>query len=81
VFARIKLEQLHSVSLGVFRLPENFFKKIHKLYPEEKLFASPLTQENGMVSYKTELEQEMMAYCTQLLLSYIPKEKFFPCLL
>jgi spore photoproduct lyase len=81
VFARIKQEQLHSVSLGVFRLPENFFKKIHKLYPEEKLFASPLTQQNGMVSYKTELEQEMMAYCTQLLLSYIPKEKFFPCLL
>lgn len=79
VFARIKLEQLHSVSLGVFRLPENFFKKIHKLYPEEKLFASPLQQQNGMVSYKTELEQEMMRYCSELLLSYIPKEKFFPC--
>jgi spore photoproduct lyase len=79
VFARINLAQLHSVSLGVFRLPENFFKKIHKLYPEEKLFASPLQQQNGRVSYKTELEQEMMAYCTELLLSYIPKEKFFPC--
>lgn len=79
VFAKIKLEQLHSVSLGVFRLPENFFKKIHKLYPEEKLFASPLLQQNGMVSYKSELEQEMMRYCTELLLSYIPKEKFFPC--
>ena len=79
VFARIKLEQLHSVSLGVFRLPENFFKKIHKLYPEEKLFASPLTQQNGRVSYQAELEQEMMSYCTTLLLSYIPKEKLFPC--
>lgn len=79
VFARIDLGQLHSVSLGVFRLPENFFKKIHKLYPDEKLFASPLSQQNGMVSYQTELEQEMMAYCTELLLSIIPPEKFFPC--
>lgn len=79
VFARINLQQLHSVSLGVFRLPENFFKKIHKLYPEEKLFSSPLTQQQGMVSYSSELEQEMMAYCAGLLLSYIPKEKFFPC--
>lgn len=79
VFARIKLASLHSVSLGVFRLPAAYFKKIHKLYPEEKLFASPLSQENGMVSYKPELEQEMMAYCTELLLSYIHEEKFFPC--
>lgn len=79
VFARINLEQLHSVSLGVFRLPENFFKKIHKLYPEEKLFASPLQQQQGMVSYQSELEQEMMCYCSELLLSYIPESKFFPC--
>lgn len=79
VFAKIKLEQLHSVSLGVFRLPENFFKKIHKLYPDEKLFAGPLAQQHGMVSYQVELEQQMMSYCSELLLSYIPKEKFFPC--
>jgi spore photoproduct lyase len=79
VFARIKPEQLHSVSLGVFRLPESYFKKIHKLYPEEKLFASPLQQQNGMVSYTTELEQEMFSYCSELLLSYIPEAKFFPC--
>jgi spore photoproduct lyase len=67
--------------LGVFRLPENFFKKVHKLYPEEKLFASPLISQQGMVSYKQELEQEMMQYCSELLLSYIPETKFFPCTL
>ena len=36
VFSRIKLDLLHSVSLGAFRLPEQYFKKTHKLYPEEK---------------------------------------------
>ena len=81
VFSRIKPESLHSVSLGVFRLPEKYFKKIHKLYPEEKLFASPLETRQKMTSYKTELEQEMMHYCTEQLLSYIPKSKFFPCTL
>ncbi|MFW5444385.1 MAG: SPL family radical SAM protein [Methylococcaceae bacterium] len=79
VFSRIKLESLHSVSLGVFRLPEKYFKKIHKLYPEEKLFASPLETKQKMTSYKAELEQEMMQYCSEQLLSYIPKSKFFPC--
>lgn len=81
VFAKIELNSLHSVSLGVFRLPEQYFKKMHKLYPEEKLFASPLSCQQGMISYKTELEQQMMAYCSTLLLDYIPLEKFFPCTL
>ena len=81
VFSRIKLESLHSVSLGVFRLPEKYFKKIHKLYPEEKLFASPLETTQKMTSYKSDLEQEMMQYCTDQLLAYIPKSKFFPCTL
>jgi spore photoproduct lyase len=79
VFAMIDLKQLHSVSLGTFRLPESFFKKIHKLYPGEKLFASPLQHQDGMVSYQQELEQEMMQYCTEQLLKYIPASKFFPC--
>jgi spore photoproduct lyase len=81
VFSRIDLNRLHSVSLGVFRLPENFFKKVYKLYPEEKLFAGPLVSQQGMVSYKQELEREMMHYCTEQILNYIPADKFFPCTL
>ncbi len=79
VFGRIDVEAIHSVSLGVFRLPEKYYKKIYKLYPQEKLFASPLQQSNGMVSYQAALEQEMTDYCQQLLLDYIPEEKYFPC--
>ncbi|MDC9729673.1 MAG: DNA photolyase [Methyloprofundus sp.] len=79
VFAKIKAESLHSVSLGVFRLPDNYFKKIHKLYPEEKLFASPLESQQGMMSYKAELEAEMMQFCSAELLIYITEGQFFPC--
>jgi spore photoproduct lyase len=67
------------VSLGVFRLPEHFFKKMHKLYPDERLFASPLQNIAGMVSYKSEIEQAMMADCSEMLLQFIPKQCFFPC--
>lgn len=80
VFACIDTERLHSVSLGVFRLPEKYFKKVHKLYPTAKLFAGPLTRQQGMMSYQEELELEMMQFCTEQLLTYIPKSKFFPCL-
>ncbi|QPK63000.1 DNA photolyase [Methylomonas sp. LL1] len=81
VFAVINAETLHSASLGVFRLPEQYFKKIHKLYPDEKLFASPLQTASGMVSYRADLEGAMMADCTAMLLEYIPRTKFFPCVL
>jgi len=81
VFSKIDLESLHSVSLGVFRLPEKYFKKIHQQYPEEVLFSSPLETKHKMTSYKAELEQEMLQYCTEQLLSYIPQSKFFPCTL
>jgi spore photoproduct lyase len=79
VFAKIDLAQLHSVSLGTFRLPDAFFKKIHKLYPEEKLFAGDFVSQQGMMSYRDSIEQEMMNYCSELLLTYIPENKFFPC--
>jgi spore photoproduct lyase len=81
VFAKINLQTIHSVSLGTFRLPKKYFKNIYKLYPKEKLFASPLHCQQGNVSYKMELAQQMMDDCSRLLLNYIPQEKFFPCLL
>ncbi len=80
VFSLISNALLHSVSLGVFRLPEAYFKKIHKLYPDERLFASPL-QHQGMVTYPEALEQEMLQYCKEQVLAYIPSDKFYPCAL
>lgn len=79
VFAHINLEQLHSVSLGTFRLPEAFFKKIHKLYLEEKLLAGSFENHQGMTSYNKNLEQEMMDYCSEQILNYISEQQFFPC--
>ncbi len=79
VFQQIDANQVHSVSLGVFRLPEQYFKKIQKLYPDEKLLASPFQTNAGMVSYRAELEYKMMKDCTDMLLQYIPVAKLFPC--
>ncbi|MEC4747142.1 spore photoproduct lyase family protein [Methylomicrobium sp. Wu6] len=79
VFTRIDLERLHSVSLGAFRLPEHYFKKARKLYPDEKLFAGPLQSSQGMVGYERALEEDMMRFCSDLLSNYIADQNFFPC--
>jgi spore photoproduct lyase len=79
VFGALDLESLHSVSLGGFRLPRPYYKTIQRLYPEEPLFAGPLETRGGMVSYASELEQELSGFCTRELLRYIPQERLFPC--
>lgn len=71
--------RLHSVSLGSFRLPKGYFETMRKLYPDEKLFAGPLEQRGGMVSYQAELEEEMLSAVEKMLLEFIPEEVYFPC--
>lgn len=72
-------ELLHSVTLGSFRLPKGYFKSIQKMYPDERLFASPLEEANGMFGYKAQIQSEMLNFCREEILNYIPEEKFFPC--
>lgn len=79
VFRELTADRLHSVSLGTFRLPDAFFRRMAGLYPEEPLFAGPLQSDAGMVSYRTSLEKELVEFCASELLRYVPQEKFFPC--
>ena len=72
-------ELLHSVTLGSFRLPKGYFKSLQKMYPDERLFASPLEEVNGMFGYKEQIQSEMLNFCRQEILNLIPEEKFFPC--
>ena len=60
-------------------MPEAYFKKMQKLYPEEKLFAAKIERQNGMMSYGRELEAKMLSDCEKLLLNYIPDDIYFPC--
>jgi spore photoproduct lyase len=78
VFEKLRADRLHSVSLGPFRLPRPYFEEVSRLYPDERLFAGPLVARGRMVSYRKEMEQEMMDFCTRELLPYIAEEIFFP---
>ena len=79
IFSCIDIASVHSVSLGGFRLPEKFSRKMRKLYPSEKLFAGPLRTINGTTAYANELEDEMIEFCTGELLNYMPPSKLFRC--
>jgi spore photoproduct lyase len=79
VFARLDTDRLHSVSLGPLRLPRGYFRTISRLYPDEPLFAGPLAETNGMISYHQDLENELTGFCTAELRSHVPESLLFPC--
>jgi spore photoproduct lyase len=80
VFSEIPAASVHSVSLGPLRFPKAMFDTIAKLYPDEPLFAGPFAQRQGMVSYASNLEENMHEFCSQALAQYVPQARLFSCL-
>ncbi len=79
VFAAVDGAALHSVSLGPFRLPTPFFRRLERAYGDEPLVAGPFEDRGGTVSYRQDLEDEMVGFCTEELARRVPAEKLFPC--
>lgn len=80
VFARLRPEWIHSVSLGTFRLPRPFYRRLARLYPEEPLLAAPLDDGGDTVTYPAAVEEEMTAFCRREILRSLPAERFHSCL-
>lgn len=79
VFERIDPENVHSVTLGPFRLPRDFFRTVQRLYPDEPLFALALEERDGLVSYPLSQEQAMHDFCREELRRYLPDDRLFTC--
>lgn len=54
-----------------------FFRRLVKLYPAEGLLAGPTDDRDGMVSYRHDLETELVQECTELVLRHVPEEILF----
>ena len=79
LFERLDPALTHSVSLGGFRLPRDYFRRIERLYPDEKLFSSPLVEADRMVGYRADIRAELLDFCRTQIMRHVPAEKFFPC--
>jgi spore photoproduct lyase len=79
VFSAIDMPQVHSVSLGVFRLPKGFHRKLVRMYPESKLLAAPLNLRDSMMTYPEESETAMRKFCFKQLNTVVRDDQFFPC--
>ncbi len=79
VFSHLEIQSIHSVSLGPFRLPKPFFKKMIRLYPESSLLAANMHKRGNMLSYDEQSEQALLSFCETQLLKRIKPAQYFPC--
>ncbi len=78
IFDKLDPQQIHSCSLGEFRLPQQYFKRMLKLYPHERLLARETVNSDGMISLAN-AEPDIMAQLETLLFQYINRENYYRC--
>jgi spore photoproduct lyase len=75
VFAAVPAAAVASVGLGPLRLPSPFYRRLEKLYPDDRaLMSAPLEERGGTVSYSATREQAMVDFCVEELGRYLPPE-------
>ena len=79
IFRQIDADKIHSVSIGMFRVPKDYFNNMRKLYPRERLFSLDFVESDGLVSYHQSLEHTMVSQLQQSLATYVSADKFYHC--
>ena len=74
VFAELDATKLHSVTVGVLRLPRDQARNIARLYPDEGLFALAETERDGLVSYGADADA-LLDWCSAELARRIPAQR------
>lgn len=77
IFSKLDVSKIDSVTLGGFRLPKGFYKTMHKLYPDHWLFSAGLSEVEGMIAYRPDIEAEVFDYVSRQCLEFIDENKLF----
>lgn len=77
VFAELDGNLVHSVTVGEFRLPRQFAKRMFRLYPEESLFAAPYHDVDGTYVFTNTQQPTLLEFVLNSLHDHVAQEKVF----
>lgn len=77
VFCRIDLQKIVDVSVGTFRISQDYLKNMRKQNPESAVIWFPFEKDGGYCHYPKDLMEQMECFLTQKLEQKISKEKIF----
>lgn len=76
-FLQIEADRLADVSVGSFRIPQDYLKNMRRQQPDSAAAWFPYQMENGYYHYPNWLMEQMEQYLLESLAEYIPKDKIF----
>lgn len=74
---QIPMERLYDVSIGSFRIPQDYLKKLRKEMKHSAVVQYPFENRDGVYQYPLELVQEMEEVLLSYLQNYLPEHKIF----
>ena len=77
VFASIAPEKLVDVSVGSFRISQEYLKKMRKQQPDSPAAWFPYEREHGYYHYPRALLNQMEQFLVSRLRNYLPQDKLF----
>lgn len=77
VCSAIAREQLLDISIGSFRVSQDYLKKMRKNAPGSLAVQYPYQNAGGVYQYPQQLRRELEQFLYQRLLGHFPKEKIF----
>ena len=77
VFSSINMEKIVDVSVGTFRISQDYLKNMRKREPESAVIWFPFQKENGYCHYPDDLMEQMESFLIEGLEQKISREKIF----
>lgn len=77
VYDIIDMEKIVDVSVGTFRISQDYLKKMRKQEPDSAVVWFPFQNENGFYHYPNDLLEQMEGFLIERLEKKISKEKIF----
>lgn len=74
---QIPMEQLYDVSIGSFRISQDYLKKLRKKMKNSAVVQYPFENRNGVYQYPSALAEEMEGLVLEYLRQYLPEDKIF----
>ncbi len=75
IFSSVDAGLVHSVTIGTFRLPKEFYRTLENLYPDDQFVAQPFELRNGSVTYPKSVEADMKGWCYERLGQFIDSDR------
>lgn len=77
VFKKVQGDLIQDVSIGVFRVSQDYMKKMRKQAGDSAIIQFPFENDNGVYHYNKELSREMISFAYECISREVPEDKIF----